>query len=117
MDDNFVQDDLKRALDLLIEVVDASERTRKSIEESLGISSGYLTRILKSDDLRMSNLLRILRVLGVSPRAFFQLAYRNADGNRDQEMLAKLGWNAAPSEDELDRRVRGALKRILGEEA
>lgn len=116
MDKNPAQEDLRRALDLLVEVVDASERTRKSIEESLGISSGYLTRILKSDDLRLSNLLRILRVLGVSPRAFFLLAYRAADGERDQEMLAKLGWNAAPSEDELDRRVREALRRILAGE-
>jgi transcriptional regulator with XRE-family HTH domain len=112
MDKSAANEDLQRILDSLIAVLKASKQTRKSVEKKLGISSGYLTRILQNEDLRMSNVLLILRVIGVSPYRFFLFACPNVPGPQEAEIFARLG-QPVPSEDEIDQRIRKVLRTLL----
>jgi transcriptional regulator with XRE-family HTH domain len=112
MDKSAAGEDLQRILESLIAVLKASRQTRKSVEKKLGISSGYLTRILQNEDLRMSNVLLILRAIGVSPYRFFLFACPHVPGPQEAEIFARLG-QPVPSEDELDQRIRRVLRKLL----
>ena len=115
MDKSAAREDVDRILEALIRVLKASGKTRKSVEEDLGISSGYLTRILQNEDLRLSNILLILQAIGVSPYRFFTYACPNVPGPRDAEIFESLG-EPVPSEDEIDQRIRKVLRRMLDAE-
>ena len=107
---------LTRLLGGLIRV---SGQTRQALERRLGWSAGYLSRLLSGDiDLKMRHVLMICEALAVEPGEFFRMAYPGPHG-------FEAGWRAAaprprpapppPSDEELDRRIRASLAKILGE--
>ena len=112
---------LTRLLGALIRV---SGQTRQTLERRLGWSAGYLSRLLAgSIDLKMRHVLLICEALGVEPGEFFHMAYpgRPTAGWQDRPLWCDRP-TAAPSppispisDDELDRRIRASLAKILGE--
>ncbi len=103
---------MSRVLSLLNDLVSLSGRTKSSLERELGLSSGYLSRILgRTDDIALSHLLPILEALGVTPGDFFRSACPQPAGPAaSRSLLARLG---SASESELDEKVLRALGRLL----
>jgi transcriptional regulator with XRE-family HTH domain len=96
-------ENLTRLLGGLIRV---SGQTRQMVERRLGWSGGYLSRLLSGDiDLKVRHVLLICEALAVEPGEFFRMAYAGP-------------YRPAPSppaNEELDRRIRASLAKILGE--
>jgi transcriptional regulator with XRE-family HTH domain len=69
-------DDSRRLADLLSVLVRVSGRSRRSIEEEMGLGSSALSKILGGTvRLQVSHLLDILAVLQVDPADFFHMAF------------------------------------------
>lgn len=99
-------------MSLLNDLVSLSGRTKSSLERELGLSSGYLSRILgRTDDIALSHLLPILEALGVTPGDFFRSACpQPASQAPSRNLLARLG---STDQSELDEKVLRALGRLL----
>jgi transcriptional regulator with XRE-family HTH domain len=69
-------DDSRRLAELLAVLVRVSGRSRRSIEEEMGLGSSALSKILGGMvRLQVSHLLDILAVLEVDPAEFFHMAF------------------------------------------
>ena len=69
-------DDSRRLAELLSVLVRVSGRSRRSIEEELGLGSSVLSKILGGTvRLQVSHVLDILAVLQVDPGDFFRMAF------------------------------------------
>ena len=108
--------------DALGKAIEGSGMTRLAFEKRLGVSRGYLSKILGGGvELRLQHLFDILRVLKISPAHFFHAAYPQASGPADPETLraveglaeTKQAERPASPDSDLDRRVREALARII----
>lgn len=65
--------DLGRVLDSLREKVEASTLPRRDIEKRLGLSRGYLARLLSGDaEIRLWQILGLLDILEDRPAQFFR---------------------------------------------
>jgi DNA-binding Xre family transcriptional regulator len=118
-----IPDELRRYLDLLNRLVAEKKITRRELDSRLGWKGGVAARLLRGErgDLRMSQLLGILRVLDVEPLAFFLSAH--ADAPASAWILAHLDTlPASPeplflppvmSEEEFSRRIQEALEKAL----
>lgn len=108
-------------VDLLAYAVRRKGVTRRSIEEKMGVSRGYLSELLSGEiDLRLSQMLMILEALEVRPRDFYRIVY-NYEGSLAQEELALAMAQCSeetpdPGAEELlrfDARVAASLMRLL----
>jgi transcriptional regulator with XRE-family HTH domain len=124
MDDERYDEEVRRLAQVLSTVVNVVGRTRQSVEQELGLSSGYMSKILGGTvDLRARHILAISEAVGMDPANFFALAYPRQE-RQDSEtrriianVQAALGQQPAAlfaSSAEFDEAVRQALARILG---
>jgi len=95
-----------------------SRRTRRSLEEELGLGSAGLSKILNGTvRLQMSHVFLITRALGVDPGQFFQWAVP-AHGPRSPLIAQARGEQpdeaAGLAVSEFDSRVKESLARLLG---
>jgi hypothetical protein len=116
--------DVQRLASVLATVVRVSGRSRQSLEQQLGLSSGYLSKILGGAvELRARHIFMILEAVGMDPADFFRLAYplRAQPGGAEAHRLAEgvqaaLGQPAVsePEETAFDEKVKRSLVRLLG---
>ena len=126
MTDRFDQEVLRLG-EVLATVVRVSGRTRQSLEQQMGLSSGYLSKLLGGTvDLRLRHILMVIEAVGMEPVDFFRLAFprrpRTEGGEKNDRRLiedvqAALG-EGRPAEPEaganFDERVKRSLSRLLG---
>ena len=115
--------EVRRLADMLSMVLRVARRTRQSVEHDLGLSSGYLSKILGGTvDLRVRHILTISEAAGMDPANFFTLAYppgeldsetRRFIANVQAAMGQQPNLTLQPSA-EFDEEIRRALIRILG---
>jgi transcriptional regulator with XRE-family HTH domain len=122
MDDRY-DEEVRRLTEVLATVVRIAGRTRQSLERELGLSSGYLSKILSGTvDLRARHVFAIAEAAGIDPASFFSLAYPPHEPEGDVKRLianARAALGQRPNAEELadadfDDRVRHALARLLG---
>lgn len=120
-------EEVRRLAEVLATVLRVAGRTRQSLEEQLGLSSGYLSKILGGTvDLRARHILSIAEAVGMDPGDFFRLAFprRRAakeDGRSARRLIedvqAALGQETAiepEASPSFDEQVKGSLGRLLG---
>jgi transcriptional regulator with XRE-family HTH domain len=118
---------------LLGTLIRVSGHTKQTLERKLGWSGGYLSRLLSGAiDLKMRHVVLICEALDIEPGELFRMAYPkrplagarpDAAMSRDLlEMVRRAGHAGPPpppppplSDEELDRRIRASLTKILGE--
>jgi transcriptional regulator with XRE-family HTH domain len=121
---------------LLGTLIRVSGHTKQTLERKLGWSGGYLSRLLSGGiDLKMRHVVLICDALAMDPGELFRMAYpkRPLEGrapaqqdsalSRDLLEMVRRASPAGPpppppaplSDDELDRRIRASLVKILGE--
>lgn len=126
MDDR-VDPEVRRVAELLSMVVRMSGRSRRSIEEELGLGSSGLSKILNGTvRLQMSHILSILQAVEVDPGEFFQVAYPRRWARRKDGLMKQVGLlmkeEPVPEEmddpeeglEDFDERVRLVMLRLLG---
>jgi transcriptional regulator with XRE-family HTH domain len=66
-------------------------RSQRSVEREVGWGVGYLSQLLRPSppDLKVRQLLAILRVLQVTPQAFFGGLYSEEDGATEMPPLSR----------------------------
>lgn len=123
MADRF-DDEVRRLAEVLATVVRVAGRTRQSLEEQIGLSSGYLSKILGGTvDLRTRHILVILDAIGMEPADFFRLAFPRPQGSGTsarrlienvQEALGQGQISEPVSSPDFDQQVKRSLVRLLG---
>lgn len=121
-------DDTRRLADLLSLLVRLSRRSRRSIEEELGLGSSGLSKILGGTvRLQVTHVLDILAVLEVDPGDFFRVAYPRRQ-LRQSPLLDRArsflqpedgeaaGGEVGFDEPEFQERVRRVLLQLLSGE-
>lgn len=115
--------EVQRLLEVLATVVRVAGRSRQSLERQIGLSSGYLSKILGGTvELRVEHILMIVEAIGLSPGDFFRLAYPpgtlSAEAARLVEQVREaLGQKDAPhpgAPNAFDEQVKASLGRLLG---
>lgn len=116
--------EVSRLAAVLATVVRLAGRSRQSLEEQMGLSSGYLSKILGGTvELRTRHILMILAAVGMDPADFFRLAYPlggKQGGNARlliENVQAALGQETAAERDadaDFDEKVKRSLGRLLG---
>lgn len=95
---------------------------RQALEQKMGLSKGYLSRILGGRiELRAEQIFDILEALEIDPGTFFRAAYPPAPGETEDPRIQGVlqyaentgGARQALTDADMDRRVREALARIL----
>lgn len=83
---------------------------RRTIEERLGYSRGYVSKILNGTvELRTRHVFEVLGLIGMEPWRFFQLAFPSPEG----EARPVPPPVSEVSETDLDERIRKGLLKIL----
>jgi transcriptional regulator with XRE-family HTH domain len=123
-----MSDESRRLAELLSLLVRLSRRSRRSIEEELGLGSSALSKILGGTvRLQVTHVLEILAVLEVDPGDFFRVAYprrhlrqsplleraRSFLQPEDEEAGGEEGFEELP---EFQERVRRVLLQLLSGE-
>jgi transcriptional regulator with XRE-family HTH domain len=113
-----------RVAEVLSAAVRVAGRSRLSMERQMGLSSGYLSKILGGTvELRLRHVSMILDALEVDPADFFRVAFPRRQhssraGRRLMEdvesLLAKEHAPDVLTDDEFDEQVRQSLVRLLG---
>ena len=120
-------EDTRRLAEILSVLIRVSGRSRRSIEEEMGLGSSGLSKILGGTvRLQVTHVLDILKALQVDPGDFFRMAFPRRR-LRQSPILEKaraliLQGPGEPEEDdefgelpEFEERVRRVLLQILGE--
>ncbi|HEX4962559.1 MAG TPA: helix-turn-helix transcriptional regulator [Thermoanaerobaculia bacterium] len=120
-------DEVRRLTAILATIVRIAGRTRQSLEVQLGLSSGYLSKILGGTvDLRARHVLAIVEALGMEPAEFFRLAFPrhrkpSESGTSARRLIedvqAALGQEPAEGTEanpNFDEQVKRSLGRLLG---
>jgi len=126
MADRF-DDGIAHLLDVLSRAIRATRTTRQSVERQMGLSSGYLSKILGGAvELRVRHVLMLAAALNMEPDDLFRLAWPGRDLALASEetrrlietLQAELGLTPAPAkpepDHEFDERVKRSLARLLG---
>jgi transcriptional regulator with XRE-family HTH domain len=97
-----VERETRRLTGLLESLVKIKRLTVRDLERQLGLSMGTLNKLFAGKrELKVRQILAILKVLNVPPAAFFRLAYEHADADpASEEILASLDKLAAVGEIE-----------------
>ena len=99
------QVEVRRLTDALRTAIRLSRVSYRQIERDLGLSTGYLTRILAGQvQLRVTHLLSICHVIGLPAESFFAALYppRQPASEAEARMirgLAQLHAHPAPKRD------------------
>jgi hypothetical protein len=124
MTDRFDQEVLRLA-QVLSTVVRVSGRTRQSLEQQIGLSSGYLSKLLGGTvELRVRHILMVVEAIGMEPVDFFRLAFPRRPGTGgekdDRRFIAEVqaaleGRQPEPKAGpDFDAQVKRSLSRLLG---
>jgi transcriptional regulator with XRE-family HTH domain len=123
-DEEAVDEKTARVAEVLTAAARIAGRSRLSLEQQMGLSSGYLSKILGGTvELRLRHVSMILDALEVDPADFFRVAFprrqsTSRTGRRLMEdvesFLARGSTPEALTDDELDEQVRRSLARLLG---
>jgi transcriptional regulator with XRE-family HTH domain len=98
--DEEVERETRRLTGLLDSLVKIKRLTVRDLERQLGLSIGTLNKLFAGKrELKVRQILAILKVLNVPPAAFFRLAYEHEDANPASEVvLSSLDKLAAAGE-------------------
>jgi transcriptional regulator with XRE-family HTH domain len=90
--DEDVERETRRLTSLLESLVKIKRLTVRDLERQLGLSVGTLGKLFAGKrELKVRQVLAILKVLDVPRAAFFRLAYENADADpASEEILSSL---------------------------
>lgn len=123
-----MSDESRRLAELLSLLVQLSRRSRRSIEEELGLGSSALSKILGGTvRLQVTHVLDLLAVLEVDPGNLFRMAYPRRR-LRQSPLLEKARAFLQPEEEEpggeagfdelpdFEERVRRALLQLISRE-
>jgi len=116
------EDEVRRLTQLLDMLVRLSRRTRRSLEDELGLGSAGLSKILSGTTrLQVSHILMITAALGVQPGEFFRTAYPDGMPRSAaiKSLRAALGMDPDAEQEEVsppqfEERVKQALLHLLG---
>lgn len=112
-------EELRRLLVLLAEVVARSDRSQREIELGLGVGHGFLHKVFNgTTDLKVKHVLDLGRLLGFSPGQFFRQAYPT-DGGNVLDLVQPAIDDIFPvkrSRGDLSARARQQVRRIFNEE-
>jgi hypothetical protein len=125
-----MNDEVKRLLSVLRTAMKILEITNREVENKLGQSYGYLSRLFAGTiDLKVEHILDICDAIGLRPAELFQLAYPRVPGapteaaRRLREVLQGFQPAAEPpavqgiSPDEIERMMFDSFRRLLRLEA
>jgi hypothetical protein len=120
-----VQDETRRCITLLGRLVAEKRVAHREVDKRLEWKTGTTSRVLRKDrrDIRLGQILEILRAVGVEPLAFFQAAFQAE--SLPARVLSRLGEGEGPllpltlpealTPEQLTELVKAALRSVLGE--
>lgn len=78
--------------------------SHRQIEREMGLSTGYLSRILSGKvELRIQHVLGVCRAIGLPPSAFFEAAYPSRELDPETARLVAALQELLPAEDAAPR--------------
>ena len=84
------QDEIVRIAAALRTAIRLSGISHRQVERELGLSTGYLTRILAGQvELRVRHVLEVCRVIGLSPDRFFGALFPPQEGPESMTRLER----------------------------
>ena len=84
------QDEIVRIAAALRTAIRLSGISHRQVERELGLSTGYLTRILAGQvELRVRHVLEVCRVIGLSPDRFFGALFPPQEGPESMMRLER----------------------------
>lgn len=100
-EDNPLEQNVQRITKLLKAAVQFLGVSHRQIERSMGLSTGYLSRIFSGKvELRMEHVLGVCAAINLPPAAFFEAAFPAREFNRDiTRLVAALRELMPESED------------------
>lgn len=116
------QDEARRCLTLLARLVAEKRVAHREVDKRLEWKTGTTSRVLREgrEDIRLSQLVEILRAIGVEPLAFFQIAFQAE--SLPSKVLARLGAPLTPliapeglTTEMLTELMKEALRSVLEE--
>src|SRR4051812_44672630 len=114
------EEELRRLLVLLAEVVARSGRSQREIEVELGVSHGWLHKVFKAEtDLKVKHILELGRMLGFKPGQFFRQAYPADGGGNVLDQVQPAIEDVFPlkrSRGDLTARAQRQVRNIFREE-
>ena len=116
-----VEDEVRRLTEVLDAVIRVSHRTRRSLEEELGLGSAAMSKILSGTvRLQVIHVVMIAKALGMDPGEFFKIAYPHAEIRSPVGRKAAAAMGLFPEDEkkespgEFEERVKQALLHLLG---
>lgn len=96
--------DVVRVAQMLKAAVRFTGVPHRKIEREMGLSTGYLSRILSGKvELRIQHVLGVCRAIGLPPSAFFEAAYPSREMDPDTARLVAALQELLPAEDAAPR--------------
>jgi transcriptional regulator with XRE-family HTH domain len=100
-----LEQDIQRIAKLLKAAVQFRGVSHREIERSMGLSTGYLSRIFSGKvELRVEHVLGVCSAIGLPPGAFFEAAYAPRELDRETARLVAALQELMPESEE----ARGA---------
>jgi len=96
--------DVIRVAQMLKAAVRFTGVSHRKIEREMGLSTGYLSRILSGKvELRIQHVLGVCRAIGLPPSAFFEAAYPSRELEPETARLVAALQELLPAEDAAPR--------------
>ena len=96
--------DVDRVTQMLKAAVRFTGVPHRTIEREMGLSTGYLSRILSGKvELRIQHVLGVCRAIGLPPAAFFEAAYPSRELDPATARLVAALQELLPAEDAAPR--------------
>jgi transcriptional regulator with XRE-family HTH domain len=96
--------DVIRVAQMLKAAVRFTGISHRKIERDMGLSTGYLSRILSGKvELRIQHVLGVCRAIGLPPSAFFEAAYPSRELDPETARLVAALQELLPGEDAAPR--------------
>jgi len=96
--------DVVRVAQMLKAAVRFTGVSHRKIEREMGLSTGYLSRILSGKvELRIQHVLGVCRAIGLPPSAFFEAAYPSRELDPETARLVAALQELLPAEDAAPR--------------
>ncbi|MEA2562933.1 MAG: hypothetical protein QOH06_4437 [Acidobacteriota bacterium] len=96
--------DVIRVAQMLKAAVRFTGVSHRKIEREMGLSTGYLSRILSGKvELRIQHVLGVCRAIGLPPSAFFEAAYPSRELDPETARLVAALQELLPAEDAAPR--------------
>lgn len=96
--------DVARVTQMLKAAVRFTGVSHRHIEREMGLSTGYLSRILSGKaELRIEHVLGVCRAIGLPPSAFFEAAYPGRELEPETARLVAALQELLPAEEDAPR--------------